>query len=390
MNSEIISNMQNKIEDLTRNIDIISKTVNALKINDQRRISSNNPIPPGIACKVSYDKNGLIIGGSKLEISDIPQLNIDKINNLKKYIDEKASSKDLEKFKFDVERMIKPAVDNLSEIIGTGIKVNYNSDGRIVSVAELLPSDIPLLPISKIEGLSDVINALNSQTISKNLENDIPNIKVNPGIYTKVSIDKYGRVISGEKIGINDIPNELIIKINNIESKLINIPSNTLLESIKNDLMNKVNGNKPIIPGTFTKVKVDSKGFVISGEKITINDLPELSISNINGLEKIIRDKADQKDFIILSDTVSSLVDSLSKVGEIPGIKNELNNKASDETVSKISSKVDSIQKTLNSIIDKIPSEMLLEQLNQIQNEIIILSGRLSVIENKFKNYPIE
>lgn len=381
MNTELIIALQNKIEELSSTVGIMEKTVNALKINDQRRLDSNIPIPPGIACKVAYDKNGLITKGIGLEVSDIPQLDIDKIINLKKHLDDKASLKDFEKFKSIITEMIQPTVKNLGYIVGTATKVNFNQDGRIVATSDLLPSDIPMLPISKIEGLADIISNFNIQMISENNENSIPNIKVSPGTYAKVTIDQYGRVITGDKLGMNDIPSELISKLNIIESRFADIPSQQTIIAIQKSLVDKLDANKSIIPGTFTKVKVDSKGLVTFGEKLSIRDLPELGMSDINGLEKAIREKADQKDILSLSDTVSSLVNSLSSIGEISGIKNELKTKAKDEDVRKLSSNITQLKNTLDSFINRIPSDMILEQLTQIQNEVSSLSGRVSAIE---------
>ena len=383
MNTELILELRDKIENLSISVETMKKSINSLKINDQRRVDANNPIPPGIACKVAFDKNGLIIAGIGLELSDIPQLEIDKINNLKQYLDNKASTKDLEKFKVDITNMINPTIKTFNEIAGTGIKVNYNSDGRIISSSELLISDIPVLPITKIEGLIDIINDLKSKSISEdNTIEEIPSIKVSPGTYTKVNVDKYGRVTNGDKIGINDIPIEIINRLNSIESRMVNFASQNSIDIINKDLVNKITSNKSITPGTYTKVKVDSKGLITSGEKLTIRDLPELSISDINGLDKIIRNKADSLDLINLTDTVSSMVNSISKIGEIDGIKNELNDKASEIDVKNIKSKINTIQNSLDNLINKIPGDMIMEQLSQIMNEVSVLSGRISVIEN--------
>lgn len=383
MNTELILELRDKIENLSITVETMEKNINSLKINDQRRIDANNPIPPGIACKVAFDKNGLIISGIGLELSDIPQLGIDKINNLKQYLDNKASIKDLEKFKVDITNMINPTISKFNEIAGTGIKINYNSDGRIISSSELLVSDIPSLPITKIEGLVDVINDIKSKYISEdNIVEEIPNIKVNPGTYTKVNVDKYGRVTSGDKIGINDIPIEIINKLNSIESRMVNFASQNSIDIINKDLVNKITANKSITPGTYTKVKVDSKGLITSGEKLNIRDLPELSISDINGLDKIIRSKADESALINLTDTVSSMVNSISKVGEIDGIKNELSNKASEIDLKNIKSKINTFQNTLDNLVNKIPGDMIMDQLSQIMNEMSVLSGRISVIEN--------
>lgn len=381
MNTEVIALLQKQVEDNSATIDNLKKTVNSLKINDQRRLNSNNPIPPGIACKVSYDANGLVTKGIGLETTDIPDLNIDKIINLKKYLDSKASTKDLELFKKSVTDMIQPTVKNLGEIAGTGIKFNYNSDGRIISSAELLAEDIPMIPISKIQGLSDIINSLTFEESLDSNESTISNIKVSSGVFTKVNVDNYGRVVSGDKLTIDDIPIELINKINYIESKIPYLASQHTVDAINNNLSDKLNSNKPITPGTYTKIKVDSKGLVISGEKLNIRDLPELSISDISDLEKILISKATQNDLINLSDTVSSIVNSLNDVGDIIGMKNELKNKASDEEVKKISSRITSIQNTVDSLVNRMPGDMIEKQLQVISNELSNLSGRISVIE---------
>lgn len=381
MNTESIIALSTRIEELADIVSDLSKSVSALKINDQLRLSANTPIPPGIACKVAYDSNGLITKGIGLESSDIPLLDIDKISTLRKSLEDRATYKDFNNFKTEINELIKPAAESLGKIAGTGTKVNYNSEGRIISTSDLLPSDIPILPISKIDGLSDIISSLNIQMLSEEDEDTIPNIKVTPGTYAKVTIDQYGRVITGEQIGMNDIPTELISRINIIESRFIDIPSQQIVSAIQQALVEKLDANKSIIPGTFTKVKVDSKGLVTFGEKLTIKDLPELSISDIVGLDKSLRNKTDQLDFLTLSDTVSSLVSALSSIGEISGIKNELQTKAKDEDVKKLSSSVTQLKSTMESLINKIPSDMILEQLTQIQNEVSSLSGRISAIE---------
>ena len=386
MNTKIILELQSQIEELSSSLKKVEKHVNALKIDEQYRLNANTAIAPGTACKVSYDKNGLIVNGSQLESNDIPELEINKIKLLKKLLDEKVSDKDLEKFKVDIMNMINPVVATYNEIIGTGIKVNYNKEGKIVSSSELLVEDIPELPIEKINGLSDIIDEMRCQSVSV-ASDDIDNaIKVNAGTYTKVSVDQYGRITYGSKLELNDIPRELVNNINLIQSKLIEFASQVSLDEINKKLINKVDANPAITAGTYIKVRVDSKGLVVSGDKkLDINDLPELNISNITGLEKAIRDKADHKDVMALTDTISSLVNSMGNVGEIKGIKNELESKASDERVDRIETKVESINNKLNTLINSMPSDMIFEQLNQIQNELSNLTGRMSSIEKYLK-----
>ena len=387
MNTEIILELQKEISDLSLEVKSMSKYINSLKIDDQRRLNANIPIPPGIACKVAYDKNGLIIKGIGLELSDIPQLDIDKIKNLKKSLDDKANTKDFIKFKVDVNEMIKPAVSENNTVVGTGVKVNYTKDGRIVSTSELLPSDIPSIDISKIEGLSEILDNFKINMLSIDNNDKVSTIKTSAGTFTKVTIDKYGRVITGEKIGIDDIPIEIISKLNSIESQLSNFASSYSVEIMGKDLVNKLDANKSITSGTFTKVHVDSKGLITKGENLTIRDLPEISINDIKDLNKTLRNKANETDLLDLQNTVVSLTNSLSKVGEITGIKNELNTKADDETVVILQSKVNSMKNTLDSLVNRTTSDMLNEHLLQIEENISNLEARFSVIEKVILNH---
>ena len=83
MNPESIIKLQNDFAALAIDVDDIKKIVNGLKLNEQRYVTKNNSIPPGIACKVAYDSNGLILSGIRLDPSDIPTLGIDNINVLR-------------------------------------------------------------------------------------------------------------------------------------------------------------------------------------------------------------------------------------------------------------------------------------------------------------------
>jgi len=383
MNTDLILTLNQRIEEVESIVIGIEKVVNALKINDQQRLIANPPIPPAIACKVAYDKNGLVIRGTNLDQSDIPELGIDKVLNLRSSLEDKASKKELQSFKNEVTNIIQPTMNKLNQIVGTGTKVNFTADGRIVSVADLLPSDIPILPMAKIDGLEAIISSFNSLMVTSHKEDEVPTIKVSAGTYIKVTVDQYGRVINGEhKLGLNDIPSELISRINTLESRFVNIPSQQTIDAIQQELVNKLDANEPIVPGTYTKVRVDSKGLVKVGDKLTIRDLPELNISDIVGLDKAIRDKADQNDLLEIRDTVTSLVSSLSSIGEINGIKNELINKASDSELKTLTSKVNRMQGTMDNLINKIPSDMITTQLAQIINEVSILSGRIASLEH--------
>lgn len=386
MNTDMVITLQNKIEELSATICNMEKIVNTLKINDQLKLNANNIIPPGIACKVAYDKNGLVVNGGKLEINDIPQLEISNINGLERHLNDKVSIRDLDKFKVDITTMLSPITKSVNDIAGTGIKINYNSEGRVISTADLLVSDIPILPIEKIEGLSTIIEELQFYVFSRdNIESFTPDITTHPGIFTKVTIDNHGRVINGGKLDINDIPIEIINQLNTIQSDLVNYAPRHSVDLINKTVNGKLDANSPITSGTYTKVKVDSKGLVTFGEKLSISDLPELTTSDIKDLDKIIRGKADQDDLLSVYDTIAGIANSLNKVGEVSAMRNELINKASNDDVKKLESKVNGIQHKMDTILNIIPSDMIMEQLNQIMDEMSSLSGRISAMENYLK-----
>ena len=226
---------------------------------------------------------------------------------------------------------------------------------------------------------------MNISKISVNSEEKLPTIKTNAGSFTKVTIDQHGRVLSGNKLDIDDIPNILISKINHMESSMANLASQKSVDGVSKSLSNKLDSNPNITSGTYTKLKVDSKGLVVKGDQLTIRDLPELNISNIVGLDKSLKEKADRIDLINLNDTVSALVNSLSMIGEVSSLKNELKSKASDNDLSKLNSRIESMQRTLDMLLDRLPGDMILEQFSQIERNLSDLECRIANLEkNKF------
>lgn len=370
-----------QLNELQTNYENIRKTINALKLDIQKKVDGNVQIPPGVATKVSFDINGLILKGSKLEASDIPPIGIDVVEGLRTLLDSKASKK-------DIENLEAPSISEIFKkgaIVGSGSIVNFDANGLVVSASNLTPLDIPDLPISKIEGLSEIIDLLKATTsgVSEHVSYDKP--VTSPGTYTKITYDANGRVLSGSDLTMNDLPRELITQVNEIESKIPSLASQRSVDALNNEMVKKIDGNESIIPGIFTKVRVDSKGLITGGENLTKRDLPELDISDINNLEITLRRKCDQEDFINLSDTVSGIVGSLSKISDINSLQTKVEGKASQESVVQLSNKVDSIKKLVDTILDNIPSDLILTKLNSIEEEISNLSGRISVLENKVK-----
>ena len=367
-------------EQLQDDIRQLRKDVNALRINEQRYLKSNTLIPPGIACKVSYDGYGLIVNGTKLESSDIPELPIDHIISLRKILDDKIGSNEFKKLQIEASNN----VIKKGNIVGSGIKVNYDHNGLVISTSDLLVDDIPELPIQKIDGLLEKLSLLESHHKTEMVDD---NNTITPGIFCKISYDNKGRVISGSNLDINDIPIELINRINSFESMLPMLATGDVVRAIGENVLKKLDSNNPITSGTYTKVTVDSKGLVTKGDKLTVNDLPELTIMDIKNLYTELHNKVNLDTFIALNDTVSTMVNSLKSIGDVNEIKNTVSTKANESDMRLTISQVKELRDKFNILNDKIPNDTIMEQLQQIQLELSTLSGRISVIENKL-NIP--
>ena len=364
---------------LDQSVKTLTELMTSVIIDKQKWIEKNTPIPPGIGCKFAYDTNGLVLKNMGLEISDIPKLPISKIDGLERYLQDIATSNDLKRLKIDIlnNRL------NKGDVVESGMKVSIDSNGLVVSVSDLLPTDIPQLPISKIDGLKDELEIIASGITSFNsIEND-NTYKIQSGVFPKVTFDNQGRVIKGEPLSITDIPNELISKVNELESIIPTLASRVTLDSINNKLLDKIDKNDDIIPGDYFKVRVDSKGLVIKGNStLSKSDLPKLSISDIEGLESSLRNKVDVDLYTTLNNSVSSLVSSISKINEVTNMKNLIGKKANEEDLMRLSSKVNSLQNTINNINDS-SNDIVMSTLENINKELSNINGRLSILEKK-------
>lgn len=376
MNPETIIDFQNRITSMEESMKDIIKDIKGLKIDNGMKLNANTPIPPGISCKVAYDSNGIILKGDKLSESDIPILQIEKINGLYKILDSKISKCDLKDFKMASDN----TNDSIGEIIASGTKINYDRNGHIVSSSDIITDDIPRLPIEHIIDLREELDIIKN---TKVVSDDHDGYNINPGTSCKISFDSKGRVISGNKLTLDDIPIELINHMNEIESKIPLLGSQQSIDALNKLVVNKLDGNPNIVPGTYTKITVDTKGLIVSGDRLQIKDLPHIGIDDIIGLSNALRSKAEQKDLVSLNDTVSGIITSLNKIGDVINIQNILKMKASDEELKQLSSRVNSMQDLMDSLSSKIPNEMILEQLQQIQNEMTNISGRIFVLEKK-------
>ena len=126
----------------------------------------------------------------------------------------------------------------------------------------------------------------------------------------KITYDEKGLVISGENLTIEDLPELLLIHIkdiiataeevnilhgieitteelNRLKGLLVTAEELNKLAGLNlsiddlNSVINKLDKNPPITAGTYTKVKVDEKGLVVQGQKLSASDIPSIPLSKI-------------------------------------------------------------------------------------------------------------
>lgn len=294
-----IAELQIKMNDMTEDVSSIRQKINGLELDTKRCLKSNVPIPPGIGCKFAYDSNGLILKTIPLSPSDIPQLEIDSIKSLRLSLNEKISRSEFErlqiqainginkrsdkvfgtgcKVNFDengfvisgldltkediplielegvnglverlelIEASIKDKHENIDSFKinpGIGCKLSYDSKGRIIKSEDLSIDDIPRELMRQMNEIESQMTSFASQVsvnnLMKNIENKLDsNSKIQPGIFTKVTVDNKGLVTKGEKISKSDLPQFSISDIIGLESAIRNKANQSDITTIFNSI----------------------------------------------------------------------------------------------------------------------------------------------------------
>lgn len=357
--------------------DILKRLVK-LEINQQQMLKSNSMIKPGIGPKISFDAKGLVTGSDELTISDIPDIPMNKVVGLETALRKKLGKNDLS----TLQSSFNDHTSNKKEVVATGIRVNYDADGRIVSSSDLLSSDIPPIAISQVTGLNEKLESIQSM-IPVNIESVPDKEKViNPGTAAKVAYDEYGRIIQGSSLGMNDIPIEIINRLNKLESSISQLASQRSLDALTKSNNGKVDGNSDIQPGGFTKVFVDKKGLVTKGTNLTVSDLPELQIKDIANLESSLRSKVEYNQYLELHATVQKLLEASHQIGSIIALQNSLPSLASQEEVKSISTRLEKVETLLNTILDHIPVDLLQDLLDRLSAKVDNIESKLNNLES--------
>lgn len=373
-------NILNRLSALEDNHNYLKEKLTQIAIDDQFHLRSNKPITAGTSCRVTYDTNGLILRGDALRVVDLPSIPIDKIINLSSVLEDKISKRDISKIESEIKSKIQTK-DNQSTSSFTGIKIHYDENGHVISSSNLLVSDIPMLPVSHIEGLSELIQSFRNNPIT--VQESFTHPKTSASTFCKVTTDEYGHIIQGSNLTESDIPSSIINRINSLENRLTSLASNTSIQAINTTLSKKLTSNTPIKSGTFTKVTVDQNGLVIYGSKLNINDLPSISIQDITKLDQTLHNKVNREEFIQLSDTVSSISNTIFKLSNFSnGILDKYTSKEDHLSLANL---VMLLDKKIDHTISKFPIDTLNDLLTDLKNQLSNIEGRISVLEKLLK-----
>ena len=215
-----------KITGLSETLQQLRSTPN----NDSFPSFHSNSITPGIASKVEYDENGHITGSQPLEESDILSLPThfgdleSKISGLEKAIHQLTTS-----FSSISNEVNKKVFNGIS---GEYTKLTLDENGNIKSSGKLTPDDIPVIPMSKVDGLHQLIATLATEKeftrLSESTNNEINTINQN--------IEAIGESLE-YKASLNDLSalqSEFKSLSNNVSNLAKAVPSDQLEVELQN------------------------------------------------------------------------------------------------------------------------------------------------------------
>lgn len=354
-------------EEVKINIDDIKKSVASLQIAIDMIKNSMNTIIPGTACKVVFNCNGIITKTEPLSASDIPDISIDQVIGLKKALEAKTNV---------------PVLKSISkgDTVATGCKVNYDANGFVTGSAPLTEEDIPILPISHIDGLEEVIDNLRSRTVTPYTEHDTVIV---PNTACKVSFNKFGHIIDTAKLELTDLPKELITKITQMENIMSGLATKNAVDIVKKVIESKIDANQPIEAGTYVKVTVDSKGLITGGKGLDLSDLPELHIGDIINLRMELNNRVGIDTFNRLQDEFNIYASSINTQKITETIDSAIKDKVNKYEVDNIRSNINDINTRIDSIITNLPSAEIHTEINELKSIISELVGRVSTLESR-------
>ncbi|MBO4735419.1 MAG: hypothetical protein J5614_03395, partial [Paludibacteraceae bacterium] len=249
-------NIDERLDALELAVAELKKVATAYSIDKNNYITKmTQKTKAAVGTKVAYNSSGLVYKNEPLDESDIPQLSMDKITGLQKSLDNKAPSASIDAINTRIDELHK-----LGSVVATGSVVNIDKNGRVVSVEDLLPSNIPDLQIEKIIGLREELDQLRHPTIIP--EQNLPD--VTPSTGCKVTYDEHGHVLKSYPLSPSDIPQTVFERMDKLQREITDLANSlsTSISSLNTAVEQKADKfTSPVEPNTvYDAFKLDSEG----------------------------------------------------------------------------------------------------------------------------------
>ena len=370
-----MSTVDSRLDALEKAVSELMKVAKAYSIDKQNYVSRVDKVKPGVGYKIGYNSDGLIISAKQLDAPDIPFLPMEKITNLKKSLDEKADKSSLAEINDRIDNVRKKGA-----VKYTGSVVNVDENGLVVSVEDLLPVNIPEIPIAKVEGLQKALDDLSHQDLPEYIEHP----DVEPGVGCKVSYDNHGHIVSSLPLTADDIPSIFMDSINAITAEIASIRQEIAASNISTEekLFKKVDKpeQKLITDKYYTKFKVSEDGLVEDPTTLRPEDIPELPKSKITGLETTLNGLATVNQVMELNDEIGHVASELNE--HLIDATAAINKKADVEDLGKLRADLNSTNDLVENLARSMPSDQLPVEVAKLADALSALEGRVSVLEN--------
>lgn len=288
---------------------------------------------------------------------------------------------------------------------GTGVKLSYDKDGLVRGSSSLEPSDIPTLPMTKIEGLEECWHNIPTSSEMKQVQAELQQKTAKGSVTdtaTKVNIDANGHVVGTGDLTQEDIPNIPIAKIINLSTVLSDIngkiavlrnsvkelsdtvkqlqstpriPVVTFSENGESQLQSQINELSQAVflinqrlnrrdshytspirvsPGRYSSFTVDRSGSIVAADEMTDVDVETIHAeineikSTLSQLTQRLQAKADAVDVTKLQNTLNQ------KISDIPDMRMVVNSAKDitdrDDRLNRLDDSVNSLNNRMKSI----------------------------------------
>ena len=288
---------------------------------------------------------------------------------------------------------------------GTGVKLSYDKDGLVRGSSSLEPSDIPTLPMTKIEGLeecwqniptSSELQQVQAELLKKTTKGDVTSTA------TKVNIDANGHVVGTGKLMQADIPNIPIAKIINLSMVLSDIngkiavlrntvkeladavkqlqstpqtPIATFSENCESQLQSQINELSQAVflinqrlnrrdshytspirvsPGRYSSFTVDRSGSIVDADEMTDVDIETIHAeineikATVSQLSQQMQPKANATDVTKLQNTLNQKIADIPDMQKVVTSAQEITTR--DDRLKRLDDLVNSLNNRMKSI----------------------------------------